>query len=156
MFTLRPVDLQQMPVRPASTARLLFALALGVALAGLLAPASVLLQLKVWIASWLPWTWVAAIDQGVLLGGADKWVHLAIFLVLAGLGVRAWRQGWERQQLFLGLLLMAFVTESLQHFIPGRSASLGDVVADAAGTLLVALALRTTPPSPSRLSRRGS
>lgn len=119
--------------------RLLFLMALAMALFALLAPASTILDLEIWIASWLPHA--AEIDDTVLLSNADKWVHLAIFLVLGGLGLRAWRQHSQRRQLLFGLLLMACGTEFLQHYIPGRSASVADLIADFAGLLPGVLAL---------------
>lgn len=127
--------------------RLLFGLALLAALFALLAPASLVLELKIWVASWLPWA--SQIDDSGALHHADKWAHLAIFLVLGHLGMRAWRLTGQRRQLLLGLLLMAVGTEWLQHYVPGRSASAGDFAADLAGLLLGALAFARLPNLPS-------
>lgn len=128
--------------------RVLFVLALLAALFGLLAPAGLILELKIWVASWLPWA--GQIDRSDVLQHADKWVHAAIFLVLGALGMRAWRLADQRRQLVAGLLLMAIGTEWAQHYIPGRSASLGDFAADLAGLLLGALAFtRLLPQAPA-------
>lgn len=113
--------------------RLLFLVALAVALFALLAPASTILDLKIWVASWLPHA--AEFKDSDLLRDADKWVHLAIFLVLGGLGLQAWRRHSQRRQLLIGLLLMACGTELLQHYIPGRSASFADLGVDIVGLL---------------------
>lgn len=114
--------------------RLLFWLALAMALFALLAPATVILDLKIWVASW--WPLALDLEHGDALRHADKGLHTAIFLVLGALGLRAWSNPRQRNALFLGLLAMAFATEGLQAGIPGRSTELGDVLADLAGLLL--------------------
>lgn len=149
----RSVVRRPAPVRPLANWRLLFLVTLIVSLVGLLSPASTLLELKIWVASWFPWA--GAIDPSDSLSHVDKWIHLVIFLGLGVLGVCGWRLDEERRQLFLGLLVMALMTESLQHFIPGRSASLADLAADVAGLSLVALAF-LTPRDPAHLYRRES
>ncbi|HMN20910.1 MAG TPA: VanZ family protein [Ottowia sp.] len=144
------------PSRPAPALpgawRLLFLAALAVALLGLLAPASTLLELKVWVSAWLPWA--GELDRADALQHADKWVHAAIFLTLALLGLRAWPLARQRRHMLLGLVALAVATEWLQHYIPGRSASLGDFAADLAGLLLGALAFARLLPHPPALRQR--
>lgn len=143
-----PADRQIMPnsilgrpprVMTRTVWRLLFVLSVFAALLGLLAPASMLLELKIWVVSWLPMA--TEMEQIDALHDIDKWVHLGIFLGLGGLGARAWCQRAERWRILFGLLLMAFVTEALQYFVPGRSASLGDLGADLAGLGLLVVIL---------------
>lgn len=119
--------------------RRVFLLALAVALFALLAPASAILELKIWVAAWLPYA--GAIEESDALRHADKWAHLAIFLILGCLGVHAWRSQGQRRRLVLGLALMACGTELLQHYIPGRSSSAADLFVDLAGLLPGALIL---------------
>ena len=108
-----------------------FLLAFVLSLALLLSPASVVLELKIWLASWLPYA--AEIDRSDAFRHSDKWVHLGLFVVLGLLGVRAWRQPGQRTLVWYGLIATAVATECLQHYIPGRSASLGDLAADLLG-----------------------
>lgn len=90
--------------------------------------------------------------------GGDKVVHAGLFLLLALLG--RWG-GWRPVPLGLALVAYAAATEVLQGVLPvGRDASLADLAADVAGTLL-GLTLwqalsraRRAAPYPSR--RRGS
>ena len=69
-------------------------------------------------------------------GGSDKVKHLAAYgaVMLAGCGA------YDRKRLWgvtaLGLLLLGAVLEGLQGGFFGREASLGDMVANAAGILL--------------------
>ncbi len=68
----------------------------------------------------------------VQAGGWDKLYHFAAFFVLAVVLCAGWQRrsvrGW-----ILALLAYAALTEILQHFIPGRSFSVMDWVADAVG-----------------------
>lgn len=126
--------------------RLLFWLACAGALTLLLTPAAALLETRIWLATWLPFA--RQLDALDVAQNADKWVHLGLFALLGGLGRLAWSHRAERRQLLLGLLFMAIATEGLQHFIPGRSASVADVLADLAGLALIsglAVSLRGRP-----------
>ena len=78
----------------------------------------------------------AEIDRSDAFRHSDKWVHLGLFVALGLLGVRAWRQPGQRTLVWYGLIATAVATECLQHFIPGRSASLGDLTADLLGLAL--------------------
>ena len=109
----------------------LFWLALVFTLVGLLVPASAVLQAKVWMASWLPMA--AAIDSLDPSAHSDKLVHGCLFAVLGALAARSWSQPNQRWRTLAALLLLGVLTEVLQSFIPGRSASWGDWVADAVG-----------------------
>lgn len=67
----------------------------------------------------------------------DKIVHALIFMGLAALALRAWPKHVLR--IFLGLVLLAVLTELLQGLTGWRTASLADVVADMVGVGLVYL-----------------
>lgn len=81
-------------------------------------------------------------------GGFDKVVHASLFAVLAALA--AWARDFDRRPLWpaaVGATLFGVLTEVQQHFIPSRSMELGDLLADAVGTMIglalfAALALR--------------
>ena len=115
-------------------ARILFGLALLVTLVCLLAPASAVLAAKVWASSWLPMA--AALDAADATEWSDKLVHASLFVVLGCLAARSWLQPGQRWRVVLALLLLGGLTEALQAVIPGRSASLGDWLADALGLAL--------------------
>lgn len=78
-------------------------------------------------------------------GGWDKLYHFSAFFVLSNMLALGW-QRLNPMQLFSGLLIYAALTEILQHFIPGRSFSVMDWVADGmgvvAGILLCQILLR--------------
>lgn len=112
-------------------ARILFGIALLVTLVCLLAPAEAVLAAKVWAASWLPMA--AALDAADATAWSDKLVHASLFAVLGWLAARAWLQPGQRWRVVVALLLLGALTEALQSVIPGRSASLGDWLADATG-----------------------
>jgi len=67
----------------------------------------------------------------------DKMVHALIFMGLAVLALRAWPRRLLR--IFLGLALLAALTEMLQGLTGWRTASFADFVADIAGVGLVYL-----------------
>ena len=115
-------------------ARILFGVALLVTLVCLLAPADAVLAAKVWAASWLPMA--AALDAADATAWSDKLVHASLFVVLGCLAARSWLQPGQRWRVVLALLLLGGLTEALQSVIPGRSASLGDWLADALGLAL--------------------
>lgn len=70
----------------------------------------------------------------VSVGSWDKLIHFAGFFVLTGLALRS---AWINSSYKLLLMLIAYaaLTEVLQHFIPGRSFSVFDWVADSLGIL---------------------
>lgn len=116
-------------------ARVLFGPALAATLVLLLLPAQSLLDLKIWVASWLPYSKV--IDDSLGAAGSDKVLHFGLFAQLAVLMCVGWRHWSPMLRVVFPLLALGAITEAIQSFTPGRSASLGDWVADALGVLLV-------------------
>lgn len=112
----------------------LFAASVLLALWLLLLPGDVLLEAKVWLASWLPYA--QDLEQSNITDHTDKWVHLSLFTLLGGLATRIWWGGALFRPMMWGLFAMAVGTECLQHFIPGRGASWADLMADAAGLVV--------------------
>jgi hypothetical protein len=111
-----------------------FVVMLGVSLVALLLPAPELLRLKLWVVRW--WPWMLDLSRANDAPGADKWVHGGLFAVLGLLGALAWRGMRARPALLLGLVVLGALTEWLQAYVPGRSMSAADWVADSAGALL--------------------
>jgi hypothetical protein len=111
-----------------------FVVMLGVTLVALLLPAPELLRLKLWVVRW--WPWMLDLSRANDAPGADKWVHGGLFAVLGLLGALAWRGMRARPALLLGLVVLGALTEWLQAYVPGRSMSAADWVADSAGALL--------------------
>lgn len=97
----------------------------------LLVPADNVLAAKVWIASWLPMA--AVLDAADVTEHADKLVHASLFTMLGVLGMRGWLRGDQRWRVLAFLLSLGVLTETLQSIVPGRSASMGDWLADAVG-----------------------
>ena len=114
--------------------RRLFLLALLFTLVALLVPASTVLAVKVWAASWLPWA--GAMDRMDLGSQSDKLVHFSLFLLLGALAPRSWPHATGRWSAWLGLFLLGCLTEWLQQYVPGRGASVFDLATDVAGTSL--------------------
>ena len=75
----------------------------------------------------------------VSAGSWDKLIHFTGFFVLGGLAVLA---GWRLSMLRLAIILTGYaaLTEILQYFIPGRSFSMLDWLADALGIAVAVLA----------------
>jgi len=110
-------------------------------------------------ARWLPpAAWAALIVLGTSwpnpqvpqVGEGDKVVHAFFYGVLGWLVARALRTGAATRLLaaFAALVAFAALDEWHQGFIPGRSASVGDLAADAAGIaigLLLLAARRRAP-----------
>lgn len=67
-------------------------------------------------------------------GGWDKLIHFAGFFVLATLATLGWRKG-AATNLIVILVAYAALTELLQYFIPGRSFSILDWLADGLGVI---------------------
>lgn len=86
--------------------------------------------LRSWKNSW--WPTSVSTSSGL---GIDKFVHLILFAVCAILACRAWQSILGITTVLVSLLIFAGLTEIAQHFIPGRSMSFGDMVADATGIL---------------------
>lgn len=96
-----------------------------------------------YIYSW--WSWPAS-ELVPSEFPTDKIVHAFMFLLCAALFVRGWSVLRKRWYLVcVVLILYGMLTEVMQHFIPGRSASLGDLVADSIGVgigIMIALAFK--------------
>ena len=88
---------------------------------------------------------------------SDKLQHFGAYAGLAFLGLLAWPQGRAGGWSVGGLLLAGPLIEVVQMFVPGRSASLGDAVADVLGVAAGAvLAYGVKRVSRSRASRRNA
>ena len=83
-----------------------------------------------------------SIDAPVLFPGQDKLFHLVVFGALGFLLMGALEPsdaGYRKQQLWqvaLVVMLYGISDEFHQHFVPGRSVEVYDVLADALGGLL--------------------
>jgi VanZ like family len=109
-------------------------------------------------ARWMAFLLAAAIPLGLLVGGAqpfavglvpapwDKLAHMAVYAVLAcAIGFASRRHGPSAMLIgFVGALLVGGLDEFSQMHLPGRTAELDDLVADAVGAALgtVVLAIR--------------
>lgn len=97
----------------------------------LLVPGDSVAHAKERIASWLPFA--VAIEAADATANFDKLVHASLFAVLGWLAARSWVDAGSRSWAVAGLLLLGVATELLQTLVPGRSASIGDWLADAIG-----------------------
>ena len=95
----------------------------------------------------------AALDAADATEWSDKLVHASLFVVLGCLAARSWLQPGQRWRVVLALLLLGGLTEALQAVIPGRSASLGDWLADALGLALGWMLWQPVPPPSRRVLR---
>lgn len=89
-------------------------------------------------------TWLSLTERPpALLDGehADKWAHLAAYLVLALLVDLSWSQRAFDLPKWGSLLAYGVLIELLQSQIPGRVFSVLDIAANAAGIGLYAFAL---------------
>lgn len=107
---------------------------------------------------WLAWLLVLAIPPTLWLGGAqpiavgllatpwDKVAHIAVYAVLScAIGFASRRHGaWAMAIGFAGAMLVGLIDEAHQLYLPGRSADVEDLLADAVGAALgtVVLAVR--------------
>lgn len=126
--------MSRLPAATEVRLRVLFWLTLALSLVVLLAPAATVLQAKIWLTTWLPYA--REIDAADLTRHTDKWVHLSLFALLGLLGLRPWQHSPWRSRTLKGLLLFAVVTECLQYYVPGRSASWADLLTDLLGLAL--------------------
>ena len=74
----------------------------------------------------------------ITAGSWDKLYHMVSFAVLAGLAILAWRN-FSTITIAITLICYAALTEILQHFIPGRSFSVLDWLADDLGIVIATL-----------------
>lgn len=98
---------------------------------------------------------IVGLPLGLFIGGAqpvavglvpapwDKLVHAVVFAVLAmAMGFVSGLRGWRMLLLsFLGAVVVGALDEWHQMYLPGRSAGLDDLAADAVGAALGAAAL---------------
>ena len=88
-----------------------------------------------------------SIDTPALFPGQDKLFHLIAFGILGLLAtgsLHASQTGYPTRQVWLvvlAVLLYGILDECHQYFVPGRSADIYDVLADAIGGLLGAWAM---------------
>lgn len=90
----------------------------------------VLDTIRHWKNSWWP-----SSDQGSGGLALDKIIHFVLFALCAVFVIRAWHTTFHVTTILFFLLLFGVFTEIVQYFIPGRSMSLGDMIADSIGTL---------------------
>tara|TARA_R110001592_G_scaffold114824_11_gene315019 strand:+ start:5007 stop:5423 length:417 start_codon:yes stop_codon:yes gene_type:complete len=93
-----------------------------------------------YVHSWWPWPSSGLASSKLPI---DKVVHTFLFFLCAILFIRGWRvfrQHWYLVLLYL--IILGILTEWLQQYVPGRSKSLGDLLADGVGVVAgVVLAL---------------
>ena len=88
-----------------------------------------------------------SIDAPALFPGQDKLFHLIVFGILGFLvmgALQASHEGYPTRQAWLvalAVMLYGILDEFHQYFVPGRSADVYDVLADAIGGLLGAWAM---------------
>ena len=90
------------------------------------------------------------LPTGVFRGGGDKLLHLSGYLILFLSLDSAFARGRHWVGKFISLLLYSWVVEILQHFLPPRQYSLGDLAANLAGLamgLVAAMILRRIYPA---------
>ncbi|MFM2141143.1 MAG: hypothetical protein RLZZ25_1408 [Gemmatimonadota bacterium] len=95
------------------------------------------------------------ISVGPDIGGLDKVVHFSMYGGFAYLLLRAsrYRASWGRVAIVLGCVaVFGFLDELHQAYIPGRSASVADWIADLLGGATGALASRVRAHSRPSLS----
>ena len=97
------------------------------------AGARLALALALLVATWLMLTPAPPAAAGQV---NDKLAHLLTFAGLAFLAHAGWPQQGFAPRLWLPLLAYGLAIEGLQSFVPGRSCSLFDWLADAAGLAL--------------------
>jgi len=112
---------------------------------------------RVLVERWRAFTLLLALGivLGLFVGGAqpvavglfpapwDKVAHASLFAVLAAsIGLASGLRGWRMLALAVaGALVVAALDEWHQVYLPGRSAGLDDLAADAVGSLLGAVLL---------------
>lgn len=85
-----------------------------------------------WKDSWWPWPDANPNQSGIAL---DKIIHVLLFAVCTILACRAWLSALKIIPIILLLMVFSGLTELLQYFVPGRSMSMGDMIADTLGIL---------------------
>ena len=90
--------------------------------------------------------WCAVIAVGVVsllprdalpeTGMWDKLEHAATYAILCVIGVVSYPRRRTRLALLIGLAVYGIALESLQSFVPGREASIADVIANVFGVVI--------------------
>jgi len=110
-------------------------------------------QWMIWLA---PWVWMGVIfylsSQSTLPSAPEPWLdlllkkgaHMVVYAILAFLWERALRSGGmstsrARMVAFVLTVVYAGLDEYHQHFVPGRTSRLWDVLIDALGAALMLL-----------------
>lgn len=78
-------------------------------------------------------------------GYTDKLLHILCFAGLGTLGLWAYRSRRGRVLVILFLLALGIGIELIQGMVPGREASVEDVIADVTGLVLAFILLRQWP-----------
>lgn len=99
---------------------------------------------------WLAWAALAGVAVVSVLPppsvpqvpvASDKLVHVLLYALLMYCFARAWtKSSWP--VIALGLVVYGLLLEGLQHYLPLRSASLADAIANLAGVTIMLVALR--------------
>jgi hypothetical protein len=113
---------------------------------------SVALPLALWLGGAQP------IAVGLFTSPWDKLAHIAVYAVLAcAIGYASGRRGVSAMVIgFAGALLVALLDEAHQMGLPGRSADIEDLVADAVGAALGTTVLAVLTLFAVRTRLRGS
>ncbi len=102
----------------------------------------------VWVALILVATSWPSINVGPETLGFDKVFHFTAYAVFAGLSLRATLRPRDWGTVVTVIVVVALfgaVDEWHQSFIPGRSMSLGDLIADSSGAVVGSFAVRLLP-----------
>lgn len=114
--------------------RLLALVSFFAILTALSLPGHWIVALQTWIHPWWPWPSSRLMSSNLPI---DKLIHASLFAACAALFVRGWTSLKERWWLVCVLLILyGVVTELIQRVVPGRSATLGDLVADGVGVII--------------------
>jgi VanZ family protein len=90
-------------------------------------------------------TWLSLAPEPAPLPGvshADKWAHLAAYVVLAYLVDASWPERPFDPSKWLALMLYGLAIEMVQSQLPQRMFSVADLLANAAGIAFYAVLLR--------------
>ncbi|WAT83486.1 VanZ family protein [Delftia acidovorans] len=94
---------------------------------------------EVWITTWLPFAHM--LDQVNINEHFDKWVRLSLFTLLGALAVRIWREQRMFKAVVLWFVMLGIGKECLQHYMPERGASVGDLTTAMLGLAMGSVAL---------------
>jgi VanZ family protein len=119
----------------------------------LLIPGSLTLWLAEWAYQWWPWpsSGIASADYPV-----DKLVHVLLFALCGYLFCKEWIKTSRKVAILYALFFIyGLLIELLQILIPGRGASVGDLIADNVGVVIgFYLAIKAANVAAARLNVR--